>query len=147
MFSQHANIGDRQETQKETQFLAAAHRKTLRAGGKRCRKILESPGRGNSVAAFDALRDLATRVKGLRADLAAVLVGLDGERVPWIALCQGAALDRGLDARQVARLLRERLGGGGGGRSELAQGQGRDPAGREAVAAAFEEAPEAVFGG
>ncbi len=96
---------------------------------------------------LDALRDLATRVKGLRADLAAVLVGLDGKKVPWIALCQGAALDRGLDAREVARLLREKLGGGGGGRPELAQGQGKDPAGREAAAAAYEESPEAVFGG
>ena len=93
-----------------------------------------------------ALRDLATRVKGLHADLAAVLVGRDGDKVPWIALCQGAARARGMHAGRVAEVLRRHLGGGGGGKPELAQGQGQDPAGIPALAEAFAAGPESAFG-
>ncbi|MEW6073032.1 MAG: alanine--tRNA ligase [Planctomycetota bacterium] len=97
---------------------------------------------------LEGLRDLATRLKGAEPDLAAILVGLDGERVPWIAIVQGAALARGHDARKAAELLRARLGGGGGGRPELAQGQGQG--GAKAWRMLEEElraAPAAAFGG
>ena len=93
------------------------------------------------------LRELATRVKGAQADLALVLVGLDGERVPWIAIAQGAARDQGYDARSVANLLRSHLGGGGGGKPDLAQGQGQKAAGRAAAREAFEADPRGVFSG
>jgi len=92
-----------------------------------------------------ALRELAGRVKTLADDLAVLLVGHAGEKVPWIALCQGAALDRGLDARHAGAFLRAHLGGGGGGRPELTQGQGQDAAGREAVLGELSADPLAAF--
>jgi alanyl-tRNA synthetase len=91
------------------------------------------------------LRELATRVKSLAADLAVVLLGSQGEKVPWIAICQGAALERGLDARTAAGEVARHVGGGGGGRPELAQGQGSKAAGRRSLIEQHGEAPEGLF--
>jgi alanyl-tRNA synthetase len=77
---------------------------------------------------LEGLRELAVRLRGASADLAAVLVGREGERVPWIVCVQGQGLARGLDARNGVAFLKQRLGGGGGGKSELCQGQGQDAA-------------------
>jgi alanyl-tRNA synthetase len=84
----------------------------------------------------EALREVATRVKSLSPDLAAVLLGEAGEKVPWIVLCQGMALERGVGSQVLVPLLRERLGGGGGGKPGLAQGQGERPENAEAARAA-----------
>ena len=94
-----------------------------------------------------ALRELATRIKTLSPDLAVVLMGSAKGRVPWIALCQGAARDRGLDAKHAAEFLRPRLGGGGGGKAELAQGQGQELGAREETLASLRADPLAVFRG
>ncbi len=74
----------------------------------------------------EALRELAGRMKSLHPDLAVLLLGRAQGKVPWIVWIQGDALARGLDARNVAAFLRPRLGGGGGGKKELCQGQGQD---------------------
>jgi alanyl-tRNA synthetase len=92
------------------------------------------------------LRELGGRVKSLAPDLAVCLVGQDGDRAPWIALTQGAAAE-GWDARAAARFLAARLGGGGGGKPQLAQGQGQRAAAREEARAAFEADPRAAFQG
>ena len=92
-----------------------------------------------------ALRDLAARVKTLAVDLAVLLLGGAEAKIPWIALCQGAARTRGFDARNAAAFLRAHLGGGGGGRPELAQGQGDDSDGREVALAALTDAPLDAF--
>ena len=81
------------------------------------------------------LRDLADRVRSLSPDLAAGLFGRDGDKVPYVLVCQGRAQDAGLNAGSLARELAQDIGGGGGGRPELAQGQGTRPDG---VAAALE---------
>jgi len=92
------------------------------------------------------LREVASRVKSLGENLAVVLVGADGEKVPWIALAQGAALERGFDAKAVASFLRGHLGGGGGGKPELAQGQGQNAAARSAALEGLQADPVAAFG-
>ncbi len=94
---------------------------------------------------LDSLRELAGRVKTLAPDLAVILLGLDGDKAPWIALSQGAALAQGWEARHAAAFLAPHLGGGGGGKPDLAQGQGQRAAGREAAVAAFWSAPGAAF--
>jgi alanyl-tRNA synthetase len=86
-----------------------------------------------------ALRELAPRVKTLADDLAVVLLGRDGEKVPWIVLCEGAALERGLDTKALVPLLSGALGGGGGGRPTLAQGQGQRATGLEDARSAVEQ--------
>jgi alanyl-tRNA synthetase len=94
---------------------------------------------------LDELRELAGRVKTLAPDLALILVGQEGEKAPWVALSQGAALAKGWDARHAPAFLAPHLGGGGGGKPELAQGQGQRAAGRAAAVAAFRAAPKAAF--
>jgi alanyl-tRNA synthetase len=75
---------------------------------------------------FDAagLGDLASRAKGAHPDLALVLFGREGAKAAVMAVCEGAALTRGLKAGELAGELAKLLGGGGGGRPNLAQGQG-----------------------
>ncbi len=103
------------------------------------------------MAALDvelvALRELAGRVKALGRDLAVVLLGREGDKVPWIALAQGAALERGWDARAVPGFLAGHIGGGGGGRPELAQGQGQRAGGLPGALEAFHRDPRSAFGG
>ena len=71
-----------------------------------------------------ALREVATRAKSLTQDLALVLFGREGERVPFLAVCQGAALENKIKAGDLARAVAGVLGGGGGGKPDMAQGQG-----------------------
>ena len=91
------------------------------------------------------LRELAGRVKTLAPDLAVVLLGVEGDKAPWIAIAQGEALTRGWDARHAPAFLAPHLGGGGGGRPELAQGQGQKASGRPGALAAFQATPRAAF--
>ncbi len=92
-----------------------------------------------------ALRDLGTRIKSLSPDLAVVLVGQDGAKVPWMALCQGKALEMGLDARKVPDFLRPFVGGGGGGRPDSTQGQGQNAKGRSELILALKQAGLAAY--
>ena len=90
------------------------------------------------------LRDLGTRAKSLSDDLAVVFFGRDGGRVPFVALCQGQAIERGLKAGDLAKAISSELGGGGGGKPDSAQGQGLRAEGidgaRQAVLEGFRSA-------
>ncbi|MDP6539307.1 MAG: alanine--tRNA ligase [Planctomycetota bacterium] len=108
-------------------------------------------GGGIASGAFDlpaldgrGLSDLADRLGGRFDELALVLAGRDGERVPFLVTCSPAALEAGLAAGDLARELGGRLGGGGGGRPERAQGQGNQAA---ALPEALEWAREAIESG
>ncbi len=72
------------------------------------------------------LEELAGRVASLSDSLAVVLLGREGDRVPFQVLSTGAAQDKGLKAGPFARSLGAELKGGGGGRPDRAQGQGTD---------------------
>ena len=91
----------------------------------------------------DDLRDLAERVKAQVPDLALALFGRDGDRVPFVLVCQGRPLEAGLEAGELARGLKPLIGGGGGGRPDVAQGQGAKP---EAVDAALDHLRRAFAG-
>ncbi len=56
----------------------------------------------------------------------AILVGEAGGKAPLLVGLSKTALGRGLDAKTLLREATEVLGGGGGGRSDLAQGRGED---------------------
>ena len=94
---------------------------------------------------LESLRELAGRVKTLAPDLAVILLGQDGDKAPWVALSQGAALAHGWEARHAAAFLAPHLGGGGGGKPDLAQGQGQRAAGIPAALEAFLRTPKAAF--
>lgn len=92
----------------------------------------------------DGVRQLGDRLKGSHPDLAIVLFGRgkagdDGSGVPFVALCQGEALGKGLKAGQMAQTVKGLLGGGGGGRPDSAQGQGERA---EAIPAAIQALAE-----
>ena len=102
---------------------------------------------GVQVGAFDlpalgqaALREIGGQAKRLAPDLCVALFGREKGRVPFLVLCQGQALGAGLDAGKLAGVVRERLGGGGGGKPDSAQGAGADPGQMEAALEAVREA-------
>jgi alanyl-tRNA synthetase len=74
-----------------------------------------------------ALRELGDRARSLGGDHALVLFGRADGRVPFLVIFEGAALAKGLKAGELAGRMSKVLGGGGGGKPSLAQGQGLSP--------------------
>ncbi len=82
-----------------------------------------------------ALRTLGDRVKPhLPSGLVVVAAPADG-RLEIVIMATAGAVQRGADAGKVMQVLNRRLGTRGGGRADLAQGGGGDPARLEAVMA------------
>jgi len=95
------------------------------------------------------LRTLALDVRGrLPADKPAVvlLASESGGKVALVAALNQAALDRGLSANDVLRAAAPPVGGRGGGKADVAQGGGTDPAGIPAALQAGEQAVAAATG-
>ena len=91
------------------------------------------------------VRDLADRAKSLAPRLALALLGREEERVPYVIVCQGLPKELGLGAGDLAKKISRHLGGGGGGRPELAQGQGKVVAGVPAALGELESAIRAAL--
>ncbi len=85
------------------------------------------------------VRDLSDRAKSLHPKLAIALFGREEGRVPFVVVCAGVS-PKPLNAGAVAKAISAHLGGGGGGKPDLAQGQGQKP---EAVPAAIAEVERA----
>ena len=60
----------------------------------------------------------------------------DGPSVPFVVAANDAAQDIGVRANDLVGVLAAAVGGRGGGKADLAQGSGKDPAGIEAALAA-----------
>jgi alanyl-tRNA synthetase len=56
-----------------------------------------------------------------------VLVSVEGDKVHIVAAFDEAFQKKGIRAGDVCRLLGRELGGGGGGKPGMAQGQGKKP--------------------
>ncbi len=86
-------------------------------------------------AAQDALRTFGDRLRShLPSGLVVAASPGDG-RLEVVVMAMPGALERGANAGKVMQVLNRRLGTRGGGRAELAQGGGGDPARLEAVLA------------
>ena len=95
------------------------------------------------------LRTLALDVRGrLPGDRPGVvlLASESGGKVALVAALNQAALDRGLSANDVLRAAAPPVGGRGGGKADVAQGGGTDPAGIPAALQAGEQAVAAATG-
>jgi alanyl-tRNA synthetase len=101
-------------------------------------QVTEIGGLQALVAALDGDALGAEAVKGLRelteslrdkfkADVVVIGCAIDG-RVQIVANAQQSAIDKGVKAGALAKLAAETVGGGGGGRDNLAQAGGKDPA-------------------
>ncbi len=84
-------------------------------------------------------KELAGALKSLGPDLALAILGREGQRVPYLILCTGKAGAAGLNAGALAKSLAPHLGGGGGGRADVAQGQGARAEGLPQAIAALKE--------
>jgi alanyl-tRNA synthetase len=95
------------------------------------------------------LRTLALDVRGrLPGDrpVVVLLASESGGKVALVAALNQAALDRGLSANDVLRAAAPPVGGRGGGKADVAQGGGTDPAGIPAALQAGEQAVAAANG-
>jgi alanyl-tRNA synthetase len=74
-----------------------------------------------------ALTDISNQVRQKLGD-AAVVLGLAGDgKVQLVANFAPAAVERGLKAGEIVKTAAQIVGGGGGGRDNLAQAGGREP--------------------
>jgi alanyl-tRNA synthetase len=128
------------------QTLAAAG--TLAQSAKDVGGIAVVTGAPAGLAGGD-LRTLALDVRGrLGADRpAAVLLASEAEgKVALVAALSPAAVQRGLSAGDLIKAAAPAVGGRGGGKPDVAQGGGTDPAGIPAALQAGEEAVAAAGG-
>jgi alanyl-tRNA synthetase len=112
-------------------------------------KVEEIGGTRSLVTSVDGdaakdLRSLTERVRDKFSVEAVVIGGVIDGRVQIVANVQPDAIARGVKAGALAKLAAETVGGGGGGKDNVAQAGGKDPsklpqaldAVREAIAAA-----------
>ncbi|GAA4262365.1 alanine--tRNA ligase [Dietzia aurantiaca] len=90
-------------------------------------------------AAAGDLRTLASDIKGrLGSKPAVVLLTAPGEeKVPFVIAATTTAQERGLKAGDLVKAIAPALGARGGGKPDMAQGAGTDPAGIDAAVAAL----------
>ncbi|MGR2751625.1 alanine--tRNA ligase [Agromyces arachidis] len=102
--------------------------------------VIQAVGR---LGSGDELRSLATSVRARLGDAAAVvaLAAEVGGKPLAIAATTEAARDAGANAGAIAKAMASALGGGGGGKPDLAQGGGTDLA---AIPSALEAAGSAI---
>ncbi len=79
-------------------------------------------------ATMDELRQLATETRGHLTGRAVVIIGTSGDdgKAQMVAAVTAEVVDAGVEARQVLQPAAELVGGGAGGRGDLAQAGGRD---------------------
>lgn len=89
------------------------------------------------------LRSLAGDIRGRLGSAPAVVVliaegpaGDDGPSVPFVVAANEAAREAGARADGLVAVVASAVGGRGGGKADLAQGSGKDPAGIDAALAA-----------
>jgi alanyl-tRNA synthetase len=122
------------------QTLAAAGQ--LAAAAREVNGVQLVTGSPGGLAGGD-LRTLALDVRGrLPGDRPGVvlLASESGGKVALVAALNPVALDRGLSASDLLRAAAPAVGGRGGGKPDVAQGGGTDPAGIPAALQAGEQA-------
>jgi alanyl-tRNA synthetase len=75
------------------------------------------------------LKDLSDRIRQAKQAQAVLLGSVDEGRAYLVVNLDRALVDKGLDAVAVARKAAEKIGGGGGGRADLAEAGGKNPDG------------------
>jgi alanyl-tRNA synthetase len=102
---------------------------------------------GTELGNQKLLLDVANRVQStLGGASALVLGGGEDEKVALVSLVSKEAVERGLSAATLVRTAAEVVGGAGGGRDDMAQAGGRDPAKLDEALAAARAALEAELG-
>jgi alanyl-tRNA synthetase len=87
------------------------------------------------------LKDLSDRIRQSKQASAVLLGSVDEGRAYLVVNLDRSLVDQGLDAVAVARKAAEKIGGGGGGRPDLAEAGGKNP---EGLAEAYEVAKSEI---
>ena len=80
-------------------------------------------------ADMNGLRDLADQMKEKYSDGVFVLCSEAGGKVNLVVMCADDAVSKGAHAGNIIKKLAPMVGGGGGGRPNMAQAGGKDPSG------------------
>jgi len=138
------------ELEKQTKRAGAADlskkAEEIAASGHKIGGITVFVGRGHD-ADQRSLLELADRIKSRAGEAAVVLGGAEDGRVALVANFSKGVIERGLSAAEVIREAAEIVGGGGGGRDNVAQAGGRDASRLDEALAAARKAIEAKLGG
>ena len=114
----------------------------MAATGQRIGGVTVFVGRGDD-ADQRSLLDLADRIKSRAGEAAVVLGGAADDKVALVASFSKEVTDRGISAADVIREVAQIVGGGGGGRENVAQAGGRDPSKLDEALSAARDAIEA----
>jgi alanyl-tRNA synthetase len=128
-----AKVGSADLSKKAEEIAATGHK----IGG-----VTVFVGRGQG-ADQRSLLDLADRIKSRAGEAAVVLGGADDGRVALVASFSNGVVERGISAADVIREAAQVIGGGGGGRDNVAQAGGRDPSKLDEALATARQAIEA----
>ena len=134
-----------QETRKSGSEDLSKHAEQIAAAGQRIGEITVFVG-GGPDADQRSLLELADRIRQRAGDAAVVLGGASEGKVALVASFSDAAIAKGLSAAEVIKSAAQLVGGGGGGRENVAQAGGRDPEKLDDALAAAREAIEAKLG-
>ena len=87
----------------------------------------------------NALRDLADKIRNKIGTGVVVLMSNNGGKVNLVAMATKDSLAKGVHCGNIIKSVAQIVGGGGGGRPDMAQAGGKNPAGiSEAVEKVFE---------
>jgi alanyl-tRNA synthetase len=75
------------------------------------------------------LRDLSDQLRQSKQAEAVLLGSVDDGRVNLVVNLSASKVDQGVDAVAIAKKMAEKIGGGGGGRPDLAEAGGKNPDG------------------
>jgi alanyl-tRNA synthetase len=121
--------------------LAQTRRQAKKREGERAADVVYRDEAGDVVVAEvkaikgSALRDLSDQIRQAKNAGAVLLGSVDDGRVYLVVNVDPSLVEAGVDAVAVARAAAEKIEGGGGGRPNLAEAGGKNPAG---LADAFE---------
>ena len=118
------------ELERSRQASARATAANAVAGAEQIGRVRVVAQRMSGEAAGD-LRSLVGDIRGrLGSEPAVVALVAEGDgSVPYVVAVNPAALDLGLRANDLVKQLNAAVDGRGGGKAELAQGSGKNPAG------------------
>ena len=78
---------------------------------------------------MNSLRDMGDKLKEKLGDGVVVLASVQGDKVNLVAMATDGAINKGAHAGNLIKAIASTVGGGGGGRPNMAQAGGKNPAG------------------
>jgi alanyl-tRNA synthetase len=89
---------------------------------------------------MNALRNFSDKMKAKLGECVIVLASVLDDKVNLVAAATDGAIAKGAHAGNLIKEIATLVGGGGGGRSNMAQAGGKNPAGVDACVAKAKEA-------